>query len=131
MMPYFGLKTSQAINMFANLRLEAGASNHLLMPVPGPYDYLEKVAVIEDGGQDSVLQSYANNGYAIVYYDLLARLEEYPDNQVSFTIDARQFEDVSSQDLRAEIAATLHPRWFRKWFHFQPVVLTEPELCNV
>ncbi|MBT8147633.1 MAG: DUF393 domain-containing protein [Gammaproteobacteria bacterium] len=131
MMPYLGLKTSQAINMFANLRLEAGTSNHLIMPAPGPYDYLEKVAIIEDGGQDSVLQSYAENGYAIIYYDLLARLEEDPDNQVTFTIDDRQFEDVSSQDLNAEIASTLHPRWFRKFFHFQPVVLTEPEHCNV
>ncbi|MEZ5490916.1 MAG: hypothetical protein R3F50_11440 [Gammaproteobacteria bacterium] len=36
LMPCLGLKSAQAINMFANLRLEAGISNHLIMPVPGP-----------------------------------------------------------------------------------------------
>jgi hypothetical protein len=41
MMPYLGLKSAQAINMFANLRLEGGYSNHLVLRgPPGPFGYL-------------------------------------------------------------------------------------------
>lgn len=131
LMPYFGLKSAQAINMFANLRLEEGISNHLIMPPPRPFGYLEQVALIEDGGKDGVLQSYADNGYAIVYYDLLSMLEAQPDNRVTFTYEGRRYESVGADDFSAEIDSVLHPRWFRKWFHFQPVVLAQPEACNV
>ncbi|MCB1670928.1 MAG: DCC1-like thiol-disulfide oxidoreductase family protein [Gammaproteobacteria bacterium] len=131
LLPYLGLKSAQAINMFANLRLEAGVSNHLIMPVPGPFHYLEKVAIIEDAGTDNVLLSYLHNGHAIVYYDLLARLETLPDNTVSFTLDGDRFDQVRASDFKDDISTVLHPRWFRKWFHFQPVMLTEPEACNV
>ncbi|MBX2856877.1 MAG: DUF393 domain-containing protein [Rhodobacteraceae bacterium] len=129
--PYLGLKTAQAVGMFANLRLEAGVSNHLIMPVPGPFTYLEQVAVIEDAGSDLMLKGYKRNDYAIVYYDLLARLQETPDNKITFTRNGVRHVNVGAADLAAEIDATLHPAWFRKWFHFQQVKLTQPEPCNV
>ncbi len=54
-MPYMGLKTAQSINMFANLRLEQGVSNHLVFSnPPGPFTYLEDVAVIT-GSENSTL----------------------------------------------------------------------------
>ena len=129
--PYLGLKTAQTVGMFANLRLEAGVSNHLLMPVPGPFTYLERVAVIEDPGSDRGLMGYKNSNLAIVYYDLLARLHDHPENRVTFTLNGERFTNVGAGDLSAEIEATLHPAWFRKWFHFQQVMLTQPEPCNV
>ena len=41
------------------------------------------------------------------------------------------FEDMSRNDLAEDIETILHPKWVRKWFHFQPVQLETPEPCNV
>ena len=131
-MPYLGLKSAQAVNMFANLRLEGGVSNHLVLQnPPGPFGYLHDVAVIQDSGGDGGLEWYRDGGYAIVYYDLLVRLKRNPDLVVSFTRGGRLYENVGAADLADDVAALLHPAWFRKWFHFQPAALERPEPCNV
>ena len=131
-MPYLGLKSAQAINMFANLRLEGGVSNHLVLTrPPGPFGYLEDVAVIEDGGGDAGLEWYRSAGFAIVYYDVLAHLRNRPDLVVTYTRGAQRLEGISAEDLVDDMAEHLHPAWFGKWFHFQPVSLERPEPCNV
>ncbi len=131
-MPYLGLKSAQAINMFANLHLEDGVSNHLVLThPPGPFGYLDDVAVIEDSGGDALLEWYRRGNYAIVYYDLLVRLNDHPQIVVSFTRGDRSFERVGANDLATDISEQLHPAWFRKWFLFQPVSLKRPETCNV
>ncbi len=132
MLPYAGLKSAQTINMFANLRLEAGISNHLIFSgAPGPFRYLEDVALLESVDGDPVLKGIAEKGLAIVYYDLLSALERNPDARVTFTRDGERFADHTAADLREDIETVLHPAWFRKWFHFQPVSLERPEMCNV
>ena len=115
-MPYLGLKSAQAVNMFANLRLEGGVSNHLVLQnPPGPFGYLKDIAVIEDAGGDAGLEGFRRGGYAIVYYDLLVRLQHAaPDLVVSFTRGGRLYENVSAADLADDMAALLHPAWFRK-----------------
>jgi len=131
-MPYLGLKTAQSINMFANLRLEAGVSNHLILRrPPGPFHYLEKVAVIEDAGGDPELAWYQKRQFGIVYYDLLSALAKNPDLRVTYRMDGQVHEDIGRDQLQADILATLHPSSFRKWFFFQPVALDRPEHCNV
>ena len=131
-MPYLGLKSAQAVNMFANLRLEGGVSNHLVLPhPPGPFGYLEDIAVIEDSGGDAGLEWFRQGSYAIVYHDLLVRLQQRPDILVSFTRGGRTYEKVGASDLADDTAELLHPEWFRKWFHFQPAALQRPEPCNV
>ena len=164
-MPYLGLKSAQAVNMYSNLRLEGGVSNHLILPhPPGPFGYLEDIAVIEHGGGDGWLEWYRRGfhprpqavagqafddghrldldlvdwgravpgeSYAIVYYDLLGHLQKNPDVVVTFRRGGQRFEQVSAADLADEMAEKLHPAWFRKWFHFQPVALQQPESCNV
>ena len=132
MMPYFGLKTAQTMNMFANLRLEAGASNHLLLTEPpGPFHYLEQVALITDARDDQRLAWYAKNGYGIVYYDLVSHLAKNPESTIDFTLNGRTYQQVSAHQLQADIQETLHAPWVRKWFHFQPALLTRPEPCNI
>ena len=69
--------------------------------------------------------------YAIVYYDLLDHLQKNPDVVVTFRRGGQRFERVSAADLADDMAEMLHPVWFRKWFHFQPVALQQPESCNV
>ena len=131
-MPYLGLKSAQAVNMFANLRLEGGVSNHLVLPhPPGPFGYLEDIAVIEDSGGDGGLEWYRQERHAIVYHDLLVRLQNNPGLVVSFTRGGRTYERVGAADLADDMDGILHPAWFRKWFHFQPAALDRPEACKV
>lgn len=118
-MPYLGLKTAQSGNMFANLRLEAGVSNHLVFSADHrPFRYLDDVVTIEPGGQ------------SLVYYDLLALLQRNPDQSVSFTRNGKLYQDANARTLATEIERVLLPGWFNKWFHFQPVDLSQPEYCS-
>ena len=68
--------------------------------------------------------------YATIY-DLLDHLQKNPDVVVTFRRGGQRFERVSAADLADDMAEMLHPVWFRKWFHFQPVALQQPESCNV
>ena len=120
LMPYAGLKTAQAGNMFANLRLEAGYSNHLVFSsADRPFDYLEDIGFID--GQE----------LGLPYYGILDLAERNPDVTFDFSMNGTTFTDQSATTLRRDIDDQLHPAWFRKWFHFQPVSLTQPEPCNI
>lgn len=129
--PYLGLKTAQSLNMFANLRLEQGVSNHLVFSgAHRPFGYLEQVAMIEDGAGARAMERAKRRGFGVVYYDVLAFLADNPDKRLTFTLDGRRYDQVSAADMHDEIEATLHPAWFRKWFHFQLVQLERPEKCS-
>ncbi len=131
-MPYLGLKSAQTINMFANLQLEGGASNHLLFPNgPGPFTYLDDVAVLEAVDGNAKMSGYLRGGYATVYYDLLDVFDRNPNAVISYTRGGERFENVTAETLQQDIDSLLHPQWVRKWFHFQPVRLETPEACNV
>lgn len=130
--PYFGLKTAQSINMFANLRLEGGVSNHLMFPnPPGPFTYLDDVAVISEATESRFLLNYQYQDFAIVYYDLIAHLADNPRVHVSFDMGGQSFTNVSAADIQGDIDAMVHHPWVRKWFHFQPVQLERPEGCSL
>lgn len=119
MMPYMGLKTAQAGNMFANLRLEAGKSNHHVFAADRrPFGYLNDIAFIND------------QPLGLPYYGLLDYAERHPAKTFDFTMNGRTYKNQSAATLRDDIEAELHPAWFRKWFHFQPVSLETPETCN-
>lgn len=119
-LPFAGLKTAQTVNMFANLRLEAGDSNHLVFTSDyRPFRYLDDVAVIE------------GEKLGIVYYDLLSWLEQNPDASLTFEMNGRTYRNQDSETLAQDIEERLHPIWIRKWFHFQRVHLGQPEPCNV
>ena len=129
--PYLGLKTAQSVAMFSNLRVEAGVSNHLILSnAPAPFDYLEDVAVITNDHGDPFFEFYPRMQLGIVYYDLLARLADNPDAVVSFTRNGNSFEAVGAADLRDDIDRTLHHRFVRKFLHFAPVELQQPEPCT-
>lgn len=119
-MPYLGLKTAQSVNMFANLRLEAGVSNHLIFSAARrPFGYLDEVVTLKESGQHRV------------YYDVLAWLRRHPDRSVSFVKDGQLYENATAQTLAHDIERLLMPDWVNKWFHFQPVDLKQPEACGV
>lgn len=130
--PYLGLKSAQSVNMFANIRLEAGVSNHLIMrSPPGPFKYLDDVVTIDNphGLARFTLPDPENHG--VVYYEILAYLADNPEAKISFTRKGVAYRDMTANKLAADIKNTLHPKWFRKWFHFKNVELMQPEPCGV
>ncbi|MCK0096955.1 DUF393 domain-containing protein [Yoonia sp. F2084L] len=130
-MPYAGLKTAQAVNMFANLRIEGGVSNHIVFSEPPSlFGYLDDVASITAEGTTEVMLPNDKPEVGVVYYDLLARLADNPDLRVSFTMNGQTYEDVSSTDLQADIDARLHHPFIRKFFNFRTVKLSEPWSCR-
>lgn len=130
--PYLGLKTAQAMNMFANLRLEGGVSNHLVLPAPpGPFEYLGDLVVIEEAQGSAYLERLAQkDDRALVYYHLLSVLEETPDAKVTFTRDDERVGPVTGAALLAADGDMLHAGWVRKFFHFRPVQTARPTPCD-
>lgn len=129
-MPYAGLKTAQAVNMFANLRLEGGVSNHLVFPKPPSlFGYLDDVVIVTARNDNRPVQRLEDPAFGEIYYDLLAELADDPDLRVSFKRNGRMFEDVSAADLQQDIDETLHHPFIRKFFHFRRVVLAQPQHC--
>lgn len=128
--PYLGLKTAQSMNMFANLRLEAGLSNHLVFrSAPGPFGYLADVVEIVDSTGSPYFHRIRSQGLHVTYYDLLDKLERNPQVTVTFLRDGELLARQSAATLREDIQRVLHPRWVRGIFHFNPVDLTTPKPC--
>jgi hypothetical protein len=128
--PYLGLKTAQSINMFANLRLEGGASNHLILRnAPGPFKYLEDLVAIKEVRGSRYLTYIRDNSLYLTYYDLLNQIERTPGTVASYERNGTFYENQTVATLRSQIEEVLHPRWVRKWFHFMPIDLTEPKVC--
>jgi len=127
--PYLGLKTAQSINMFANLRLEGGISNHLIIRAVGPFGYLDDLVRITDPGNSNYFKYIADNDLRLVYYDFLNRLERQPEAIVGYERSGVLHKHASASTLREEMQNELHPRWFRTWFHFTPVDIRSPKPC--
>lgn len=129
--PYLGLKTAQSMNMFANLRLEGGVSNHLVLRnAPGPFDYLADVVKI-DGASGSPYLNYAQSKELhLTYYALLDHVERNPWVTVSYERNGQSYPEMTALDLQDDMEQLLHPRWVRKWFHFRLADLKEPVVCE-
>lgn len=126
-LPYLGLKTSQSMNMFANLHLEGGRSNHYLMPVPEGY-LTDIVEIIKASGSRELVYA-ASNGLWMVYYELLDALERDREAKVSFVRNGVGVSDAGYEDLLSDVDAILHHRIIRKWFHFNLVDMNNPKIC--
>lgn len=130
-MPYLGLKTAQSVNMFANIRLEGGVSNHLIFTgAHRPFPYLDNIAIIEQRPYDPAFLNPSTAASGMIYYDVLAQLADNEKRKITFSLNGQIYRNVTARDLHHAITSTLHHPWLRKWFHFQPVLLTRPEPCS-
>jgi hypothetical protein len=82
--PYLGLKTRTTFDMYSNLRLEARASNHLLIPRSLDLFGLlrDRVAILDSS--DPLLQRYAAAGDEVPYWQLRASISSDPDLRVRY-----------------------------------------------
>lgn len=132
LMPYMGLKTRQTLNMFSNLHLENGRSNHLILNYsPRPFKYLEgsvKIHKIEIIGHPEItIQPIKNE---VVYHDLLALLDNNEKLMVTFTRNERRYEGLSKTNLQEEIDNIVVSKFLQKWFVFDGVDNTQPKTCQ-
>lgn len=131
LLPYSGLKSAQAMNMFANLRVEGGVSNHLIFRTPPQiFNHMSDVVVVRDVQDSPKLNWLARTEQGIVYYDLLARLRANPDARVTFERDGLTFADQSASTLAEEIDGKLHSPIFDKVMNFRTVTLETPPRCH-
>lgn len=128
--PYLGLKTAQSMNMFANLTVEGGKNNHLLVRHIGPFGYLDDI-VKPISGSGYVVSVAIGQGYHLPYYALLDLLERDRSAVVSFERDGVLHAGQSYATLQGDAEQNLHPRWFRNWFLFRPVDLSEQRKCSL
>lgn len=126
-LPYLGMKTSQSMNMFANLHLEGGVTNHYIMPAPT--GYLKDVVKIVSASGDVTLEYAADEGLWLVYYDLLNRLDRSRSAKVTFVRDGVETIDASYETVKFDALEILHSRFFRSWFHFNLVDMNSPKPC--
>jgi hypothetical protein len=85
--PYLGLKTRTTFDMYSNLRLEAEASNHML--VPRSLDLFgrlrDRVTILDS--TDPLLQRYAAAGDEVPYWQLRASISSNPSLRVRYQRD--------------------------------------------
>ena len=74
--------------------------------------------------------TYINDGYTIVYYDLLAYALEYPSALISYTRKDVNYTNMNAESFTDDIENILYADWFRKLFHFQIVDLNRPVKCG-
>lgn len=129
--PYLGLKTAQSMNMFANLAVEGGYNNHLILRgKPGPFGYLDDVVKPISGG--SQVSAYAaSQGLHLTYYDLLNILERDRTAVITYERHGVIYKQQSYATLKPDIDHMLHPRWFRNWFLFRPIDMHSPKPCSL
>lgn len=99
---------------------------------------LDQGMVVEDegrryGGSDAVayLAPLTTPSDALNKINRAALLEQNPDKSLTFEMNGKTYRNQNAETLADDIEERLHPAWFRKWFHFQPVHLGQPEPCNV
>lgn len=129
--PYLGLKNAQAINMFANLNLEGGRSNHLVFSSPpSAFGYVSDLAKPLRSTGSVYLGWITEHNLNITYYDLLNQLERTPDAVVTYERGGKTYEGQTAATLESDIKRELHPRWIRNLFLFRPTDLRSPKPCS-
>ena len=119
------------MNMFANLQLESGRSNHLVLGnSPGPFQYLDDVVeIIEVSGASRLIQ-IKDRGLHVTYYGLLDELDRNTNAKVSFKRRGHEYFDQSAQTLHKDIEAIAGDQRARKLFYVEEVRKIQTSLVN-
>lgn len=128
--PYLGLKTAQSMNMFANLQLEGGRSNHMVFSgVPGPFSFMGDIVHPFNVTGSAYLKYIEDEGLFVTYYDFLNQLDRTPGAVASYSRAGREHINQTAATLASDIRDVLHPRWIRDWLLFMPIDMEHPKRC--
>lgn len=126
--PYFGFKTGQTINMFANLETEQGRSNHYIFRSPLPYlfDYQNDLVEILET-DDPTLKNLEGRPLAITGYAFESTLL---DNSGAYVKFRRHGAIQEIHGLTEEQKKAFHkPYLARKFMVFNVVNTSQPRQC--
>lgn len=126
--PYSGLRTVQSMNMFANLRVEGGVSNHLIFGPPTMFDHVDDVVTIQAATGSRLLTIAANRDRIVPWRQVLIELADNPAATVTYRRNGGEAVEVTATDLREEIDQLPH-RWVRKFIHYRSLPATLPLRC--
>jgi hypothetical protein len=126
--PYSGLRTVQSMNMFANLRVEGGISNHLIFGPPTMISHVDDVVAVEAATGSHLLVRAANRNRIVPWRQVLIELADNPKATVTYRRDGEKMAQVTAADLRNEIDQLPH-RWVRKFIHFRSLPQGSPTPC--
>lgn len=126
--PYAGLRTVQSMNMFANLRVEGGISNHLVFGVPTMFPHVDDVVAVEAATGSRLLRRAANRNRIVPWRQVLIELADNSQATVTFRRNGADAEQVSASDVISEIEQLPHP-WVRKFIHYRSLPQDLPLKC--
>jgi hypothetical protein len=91
LMPYFELRTAYAFNMYSNLRMVGGSSNHFIvrssLPLSGRQADLVKVVASSDPG----LTLYVTDNYLLSWDALRTYLAKHPDDAIIYDRGGKRY----------------------------------------
>ena len=118
--PYLGVKTRSAIDMYSNLRVENGWSNHWI--VRHPADLLGKmsdlVRVIDTSSKE-LKTEYADSGLLVTYFELRSYLSLHPNTRIKYERNGIVYDLPKASD-DTELVKPI-PILLRKLLWFRPV----------
>lgn len=125
--PYLEIKTGYAWNMYANLQMVDGASNHLIVrrSLPLTDEQKDPVRIIDTN--DAELDRYAERDYGLTWRQLRTYLARHPSTRITYE---RGGEVVALQHAsdRPELVKPV-PAWREKLQLFRAIDLEEPVRC--
>jgi hypothetical protein len=91
LLPYFELRTAYAFNMYSNLRMVGGSSNHFIvrssLPLSGRQADLVKVVA----SNDPSLSLYTTDNYLLPWDSLRAYLAKHPDDAILYDRGGKRY----------------------------------------
>jgi hypothetical protein len=128
LLPYTGLKNSAAFNMYSNLDIGAGYSNHVVVRRPLEWGPPRKDMVRLVAASDEGLSEYVENRMLVPSFELQRYLGTHPDVTLTFETD-----DGSAHTIApgvAPVAAGTERSWLvRKLLGFRPMKGARPVQC--
>jgi hypothetical protein len=125
--PYVGFKTRTSIDMYSNLRLETGQSNHYI--VPGTLDvlgYMTDLVTIVDSS-DEMLQQHADTGLMMTHFKFREYVSQHPNISVTYIRDGKEHHVPRVGD--DHVLSEPPPFLLSKLLNFRPVDSNETSRC--
>jgi len=125
--PYLELKTTYGWNMYSNLVVVEGDSNHLLVRrgFQARAGHHGLVDIVES--DEPAIQAYATQKYRLPWPSFLRLAQQYPEASVRYVRLGREYEVTRVRDAR-ELNET-PPAWWR-WFPLRSIHAENPQRCQ-
>lgn len=126
--PYLELKTAHSGNMYSNLRVVDGESNHFVVRrgLPLTDEHAELVRIVSSPHPG--LQWYADQDLALTRTQLRSYLADNPDVAVTYVVGSSDPVTVTRAGDHPDLVEPV-PWWRERLFVFRSVSLTTPEAC--